>query len=93
MGGPGLMPILQHATDREEWSYMCIDSDYSGIEMRPRADLCEFVHAKDHSYAEYQGVFKPCPHLQELATQDLYSPHPTKPHLWEFEGLKRSLGT
>jgi hypothetical protein len=41
------MPILQYATDREEWSYMCIDSDYSGIEMQPRADLYEVVYVKD----------------------------------------------
>lgn len=56
--------------------------------MRPIANLFELVFVRDDAYADYQGVFKVYPHLQEFSMQDLYSQHPTKPHHWRHEGRK-----
>ena len=59
--------------------------------MRPVADLFELVYVRDDAYADYQGVFKAYPHLQEFSMQDLYSRHPTKHHHWRHEGRKDDL--
>ncbi|KAI8943280.1 hypothetical protein NX059_001300 [Plenodomus lindquistii] len=78
--------IVQHVTDREDWAYICINPDLNGIQMRPVDGLFELVFVKDTRLSEYQGVFKTYPHLEEYSMQDLYSPHPSKPHHWKHEG-------
>lgn len=88
MGSTEANGIVQHLTDREDWSYICINPSYNGTEMRPVEDLFELVYVKNPLYADYQGVFKIYPHLHEYSTQDVYSQHPTKPHHWKHEGRK-----
>ncbi len=80
--------MVQHPTDREDWGYFHINPIYNGIEMRPLANLFELVYVKRPEFAEFQGVFKNFPELNEFSMQDLYSPHPTKPHHWKHEGRK-----
>lgn len=88
MGSTETNTIVQHQTDREDWSYICINPKFNGIEMRPIADVFELVYVRNPAYADYQGVFKAFPHLQEFSMQDLYSPHPIKPHHWKHAGRK-----
>lgn len=88
MGSTETNAVVQHATDREDWSYICINPVVNGIEMRPKSDLFELVFVKNPVYADYQGVFKAYPYLNEFSMQDLYSPHPTKSYLWKHEGRK-----
>ncbi|KAF1849275.1 acetyl-CoA synthetase-like protein [Cucurbitaria berberidis CBS 394.84] len=88
MGSTETNAVVQHSTDREDWAYICINSTYNGIEMRPVADLFELVYVRNVAYADFQGVFKAYPHLHEFSMQDLYSRHPTKPHHWRHEGRK-----
>ncbi|KAF2845610.1 acetyl-CoA synthetase-like protein [Plenodomus tracheiphilus IPT5] len=86
MGSTEASAIVQHATDREDWAYICINPKLNGIQMRPIADLFELVFVKEPRLSEYQGVFKTYPHLEEYSMQDLYSPHPSKPYHWKHEG-------
>ncbi|CAO2652023.1 Nn.00g003060.m01.CDS01 [Neocucurbitaria sp. VM-36] len=88
MGSTETNVIVQHSTDKKDWSYLCLNPTYNGIEMRPVADLFELVYVRNPAYADYQGVFKAYPHLQEFSMQDLYSQHPTKLHHWRHEGRK-----
>lgn len=88
MGSTETGVVVQHSTDQNDWSYVCINPTYTGIEMRPVVDLFELVYVIDAAYADYQGVFKTYPHLREFATQDLYSQHPKKFHHWKYEGRK-----
>lgn len=80
--------MVQHVTDPEDWSYVCLNPVLNGIEMRPVADLFELVYVRNPEYAGFQGVFKIFPHLLEYPMRDLYSKHPTKPHHWRHEGRK-----
>lgn len=86
MGSTEANAIVQHATDREDWAYICINPELNGIQMRPVSDLFELVFLKDLRLNNYQGVFKAYPYLEEYSMQDLYSPHPSKPYHWKHEG-------
>ncbi|KAH9866909.1 hypothetical protein IAQ61_007498 [Plenodomus lingam] len=86
MGSTEANAIVQHATDREDWAYICINPNLNGIQMRPVGKLFELVFIKDPRLSEYQGVFKLYPYLEEYSMQDLYTPHPSKPHHWKHEG-------
>ncbi|PSN59431.1 acetyl-CoA synthetase-like protein [Corynespora cassiicola Philippines] len=79
--------LVQHATDREDWQYICLSPAYNGITMRPvGVDAYELVFVRDDAHAELQGVFKVFPRLKEYSMCDLYSQHPTKPNHWKYEG-------
>jgi len=80
--------MVQHVTDPEDWSYVCLNPLLNGIEMRPVADLFELVYVRNPDCAQFQGVFKNFPHLLEYSMRDLYSKHPTKPHHWRHESRK-----
>ncbi|KAF3009919.1 hypothetical protein E8E13_010968 [Curvularia kusanoi] len=88
MASTETITMVQHVTDPEDWSYVCLNPILNGIEMRPVADLFELVYVKNPEYAGFQGVFKIFPHLLEYPMRDLYSKHPTKPHHWRHEGRK-----
>lgn len=79
-------PLIQHATDREDWQYVCINPKYSGIEWRPQERLFELIFKKSNDLADIQGIFKTSPRSQECSMSDLYSKHPTKAHHWKHEG-------
>ena len=91
MGSTETITAVQHPVDREDWAYIHINPAYNGIEMRPVATLFELVYVKRPEYADFQGIFKAFPHLQEFSMQDLYSPHPSKPNHWKHEGRKDDL--
>lgn len=88
MASTETISMVQHVTDHEDWSYVCINPILNGIEMRPVADLYELVYVRNPDYAEFQGVFKVFPHLLEYSMHDLYSKHPTKPHHWRHEARR-----
>lgn len=88
MASTETITMVQHVTDPEDWSYVCINPFLNGIEMRPVANLFELVYVRNPQFAEFQGVFKISPHLLEYPMRDLYSKHPTKPHHWRHEGRK-----
>jgi hypothetical protein len=78
--------LIQHATDREDWQYICINPKYSGIEWHPQGGLYELVFKRSNDLVDVQGIFKTCTRSQECSMSDLYSKHPTKPHHWKHEG-------
>lgn len=80
--------IVQHATDAEDWQYICLNPTYNGIDMRTRGDLHELVFVKDDQYSDFQGVFKSSSRSTEHSMSDLYSKHPSKAHHWKHEGRK-----
>lgn len=88
MASTETVAIVQHVTDPEDWSYVCIHPILNGIEMRPVADLFELVYIRKPECAEFQAVFKIFPHLLEYSMRDLYSKHPTKPYHWKHEGRR-----
>ncbi|KAF2122675.1 hypothetical protein BDV96DRAFT_608614 [Lophiotrema nucula] len=80
--------LVLHTTDKEDFSYICLNEAYSGIEMRPIGDLFELVFVRDQEHEIFQGAFVVYPRLKEYSMSDLYSKHPTKPHHWKLEGRK-----
>lgn len=88
MASTETITMVQHVTDPEDWSYVCLNPLLNGIEMRPVADLFELVYVRNPDCAQFQGVFKIFPHLLEYSMRDLYSRHPTKPHHWRHESRK-----
>ncbi|KAL1593401.1 hypothetical protein SLS60_011009 [Paraconiothyrium brasiliense] len=78
--------LVQHATNREDWEYICLNPKYNGIEWRQRGNLYELVFKKNNDLADVQGIFKTSLRSQESSMSDLYSKHPTKPHHWKHEG-------
>ena len=88
MASTETITMVQHVTDPEDWSYVCLNPLLNGIEMRPVADLFELVYVRNPDCAQFQGVFKNFPHLLEYSMRDLYSKHPTKPHHWRHESRK-----
>lgn len=88
MASTETVTLVQHVTDYEDWSYVCLNPVLNGIQMRPVAGLFELVYVRNTECAEFQGVFKVFPHLLEYSMRDLYSKHPTKPNHWRHEGRK-----
>ncbi|KAL5398579.1 hypothetical protein PMIN04_002250 [Paraphaeosphaeria minitans] len=78
--------LIQHATDREDWQYICINPKYSDIEWRQRGSLYEPVLQKSNDLAKFQEIFETYQRSKELSMGDLYSKHPTKPYHWKHEG-------
>ncbi|OCL15374.1 acetyl-CoA synthetase-like protein [Glonium stellatum] len=84
-------PLVAYCTDREDWEYVCLSQVHNGIEFRrtsPTSNLYELFFVKDPRLDTFQGVFTVFPTLDEYSMNDLYSPHPTKPHHWRHEGRK-----
>jgi thioester reductase-like protein len=72
--------------DAEDWQYIKFSPFYSH-EMRAYGDgLYELVALRREDREEFQGVFRMFPHLQEWASGDLFTKHPTKEGLWLFRG-------
>ena len=80
----GYIPILD--VDRDDWAYMH-PSSTSSTEFRLRADdLYELVLINNPKFRDRLPVFQLFPELQEYPTNDLFSPHSTKPGLWTHRG-------
>lgn len=84
-----LLPLVQLEDPEQDWQYFHFHP-WSGYELRPvgDGDLHELfvVRLKDPPYPGMQPVFELFPDRQEHSLQDLFSPHPTKPGLWQHRG-------
>lgn len=70
----------------EDWKYIH-PHPAGGLEFRPQLNgLYEAFVVRNPDFEQEQPVFKIFPHLQEYATKDLFSPHPSKPNLWTYYG-------
>ena len=75
-----LRPIDAWETD--EWQYIRPHPRYS-IDFRPYIEnLYEAVLVRNANPDDDPTIFKVYPQLEEWSTQDIFSPHPTKPGLW-----------
>lgn len=78
-------------SDHEDWEYVKY-SPFLGYEYRAWDDdsnvddLYQLIIVRDEKCRQFQGVFSTFPELQEYATKDLYSRHPTEEGYWKFRG-------
>lgn len=86
--------MVQHATSREDWQYLCLNPVSNGIEFRPsssNSNLYELVFVHNPDRQPFQSVFKIFPRIDQYATGDLFSKHPGKQHHWKYEGRKEDM--
>ncbi|KAJ5257252.1 hypothetical protein N7478_013356 [Penicillium angulare] len=58
-----------------------------GIDMQKVDEgLYEMVLVRDAKSHSFQGIFHTFPDLDTYRTKDIFTPHPTKPYLWKFNG-------
>ncbi|MCJ1425624.1 hypothetical protein MMC29_003524 [Sticta canariensis] len=68
----------------QDWKYMT-PHPAAGLEFRHHSDnTYEAVVMRNSDPELVQPVFKVYPELNEYSTGDLFSPHPSKPGLWEY---------
>ena len=90
MGETPLM-ILAQEWPRSTWKYLHFHNCF-GAEFRPHSEnLYELVMKRGPTVVQFQPPFSVFPDLQEFSTRDLFSPHPTKPDLWAYEGRSDDL--
>jgi acyl-coenzyme A synthetase/AMP-(fatty) acid ligase len=86
MGNP---PLLRAAGPfpRMDWKYIHLHPSL-GFEFESVGDdnLFELCQARHPDKEKYQPLFKLYPELDFFRTGDLFSPHPSKPHLWTHRG-------
>ena len=89
----GETPLMIPAQEwpKSAWRYLqfhnCI-----GAEFRFHSEnLYELIMKRGLTVVQYQPPFCLFPNLQEFGTRDLFSPHPTKPDLWAYEGRSDDL--
>lgn len=84
----GLYPLLRPSGSfpAEDWKYIH-PHPAAGLEFRPRSEgVYEAYIIRNSDFEHEQPVFKIFPDLQEFATKDLFTPHPSKPDLWTYHG-------
>lgn len=88
IGSTESVVFITHDTDPEDFQYSCFNAQRNGLSFRATAErgIYELFIVRDPNIEIHQGPFKIFPHLQEYATRDLYSKHPTKPDHWLFQG-------
>lgn len=70
----------------EDWKYIH-PHPASGLKFRAQPNgVYEAFIIRNPDFEQEQPVFKIFPRLQEYATKDLFSPHPSKPDLWTYHG-------
>ncbi|KAJ5326865.1 hypothetical protein MYU51_001535 [Penicillium brevicompactum] len=82
----GLIPSLI-PENKADWEYFEWNPNYQ-LRMDPSGDdsqLHELVIPRGES-RDIHGIFHTFPDLTEYRTKDLFSPHPTRPSLWRYEG-------
>ncbi|OOQ87627.1 NRPS-like enzyme [Penicillium brasilianum] len=78
---PALIP-----ESKEDWAYFEWNPFY-GIEMQARGDdLFEMVIPRREDSRNVHAIFHTFPDRDVYKTNDLYTRHPTNPHLWKFHG-------
>ncbi|PSR81213.1 hypothetical protein BD289DRAFT_372900, partial [Coniella lustricola] len=76
----------QCPVEAEDWEYLNYHP-IGGHDFRQVSDdLYEHFILKRTELLPFQGVFATFPELDEWATKDLYSKHPTKEGLWQHRG-------
>lgn len=74
------------AIDVEDYQYHRF-SPVLGADFRPIGNnQFELVIVRKPGYELFQSVFSTFPHLDEWGTNDMWSPHPSKPDLWTYRG-------
>ncbi|CRG88391.1 L-aminoadipate-semialdehyde dehydrogenase large subunit [Talaromyces islandicus] len=69
---------------RDEWAYMEWNP-YEEGDMQPNGDnTFEMVLHQNDKFHRSRSLSHNFPHIKEWRMGDLFSPHPTKPHLWKF---------
>ena len=89
----GETPLMVPAQEwpKSAWRYLHFHNCF-GAEFRPHSEnLYEMIMKKGPTVVQYQPPFCLFPNLQEFGTRDLFSPHPTKPDLWAYEGRSDDL--
>lgn len=79
---PTLRPV--HPSRTENWNYFHFHPESGITFQRDSEDQYEAVIMRDQDPDKVQPVFHIFPNLQEWRTRDLYTPHPTIPHLWSY---------
>ena len=83
--------IPEQEWPRSAWKYLQFHSCF-GAEFRSHSEnLYELVMKRGPTVIQYQPPFCLSPDLQEFGTRDLFSPHPTRPDLWAYEGRSDDL--
>ena len=81
----GYVPTLV-TEDEADWDYLEWNPNY-GIDMQDRGDgVYEMVVIRQPNGRDFQGIFHTFPDRDAYYTSDLYTQHPTNPHLWKFCG-------
>ncbi|ETS80303.1 hypothetical protein PFICI_07832 [Pestalotiopsis fici W106-1] len=86
----GLWP-LRTLADPRDWRYYHLDPRLGYRLDHYQDDMYEVVLERRPEYRRHQGVFVMFPDLDVWHTNDLYSPHPTKPGLLRYRGRKDDL--
>jgi nucleoside-diphosphate-sugar epimerase len=74
--------------DPADWSYFEWNEAY-GVDMQDSGEgLFEMVLPRQQNSRDFKGIFHTYPDIDIYPTNDLYTQHPTNPHLWKFYGRK-----
>ncbi|KAK4863281.1 hypothetical protein LT330_002059 [Penicillium expansum] len=80
---PALVP-----EDPANWCYFEWNEAY-GVDMHDVGEgIFEKVISRQENARGFKGIFHTYPDINVYRTNDLYTPHPTNPHLWKFYGRK-----
>uniref|UniRef100_A0A8H7K3E9 AMP-dependent synthetase/ligase domain-containing protein n=1 Tax=Bionectria ochroleuca TaxID=29856 RepID=A0A8H7K3E9_BIOOC len=82
---------LRKLQDPREWRYYWIDERLGYRLEHVDGDLYELVIERKPEWRRFQGAFIMFPTLDVYHTQDLYTPHPTKPGHVLYRGRKDDL--
>ncbi|CAI7614800.1 unnamed protein product [Penicillium glandicola] len=83
----GVFPALV-PEDAANWGYLEWNEAY-GVDMHDVGEgVFEMVIPRQENARDFKGIFHTYPDSNMYQTNDLYTPHPTVPHLWKFYGRK-----
>lgn len=87
MGSTETAFMPQWEVDAEDWDYICTKPQYFR-KFSSDPELYELTYFRDENDPAIQAVFYTFPGIEEYATGDLWTKHPTKPNLWRSYGRK-----
>ena len=74
-----------------DWNYMLFNNCFGADFRHQSGNMYEMVLNKNPTTVEYQPPFALFPESSEFHSRDLFSPHPTRAHLWSHEGRSDDL--
>ncbi|KZL69590.1 ochratoxin a non-ribosomal peptide synthetase [Colletotrichum incanum] len=82
-----------HLTDREDWEWLCLNDEQSGLSWEPYEvqgvdDVFELMFVRTPKSEIFQHVFWHTDCGDTFRTNDLFIKHPTKKHHWKFYSRK-----